>query len=163
MSSRDLLLCFAVALLVPSTVATAQTGQLQVDLEYEVAAARALMEKERRIVLASELLLNAEERDAFWPLYNEYAEEITEVSEIRVQLIADYAANYDNMTDEFANRMLRDHFEFQSRRLKTQQKYLKRFKRVLPPTKVVRFYQVENKLDAIVNFNLASQIPMVQD
>lgn len=141
----------------------AQMAEPQVDLKYQVEAARQLMDKERRIVFAAELVLTPEERDGFWPIYNEYAEEIGEVGNLRVQFITDYAANYDSMTDEKAERLLKDFFDYNDKLLKTRRKYLRRYKKVLPATKVARFYQVENKLDAIMNFNLASQIPLVQD
>lgn len=141
----------------------AQIAEPQVDLKYQVEAARQLMEKERRIVYAAELLLTPEERDGFWLIYNEYAEEIGEVGNLRVQFITDYAANYDSMTNEKAERLLTSYFDYNEKLLKTRRKYLRRYKKVLPTTKVARFYQVENKLDAILNFNLAAQIPLVQD
>ncbi len=163
MRPRKLLVSMALTLLTLPFTGRAQMAEPEVDLKYQVEAARQLMDKERRIVFAAELLLTPEERDGFWPIYNEYAEEIGEVGNLRVQFITDYAANYDTMTNEKAEKLLTSYFDYNEKLLKTRRKYLRRYKKVLPATKVARFYQVENKLDAILNFNLASQIPLVQD
>ncbi len=65
------------------------------------------------------------------------------------------------MSEEMADRMLTGHLEIQERELKLRQKYLRRFKKVLPTLKVAKLYQVENKLDAVLNYQLATQIPMI--
>jgi hypothetical protein len=163
MRLKTLLVSLTSALLTLPVAGRAQMAETQVDLEYQVEAARQLMDKERRIVFAAELLLTPEEREGFWPIYNEYAKEIGQVADLRVQFITDYAANYDTMTDERADRLLKSFFDYNEKLVKTRRKYLRRYKKVLPTTKVARFYQVENKLDAILNFNLAAQIPLVQD
>jgi hypothetical protein len=41
-----------------------------------------------------------------------------------------------------------------------RQKHVKIFKKLLPPVKVARFFQLENKLDAVVNYELAQSIPL---
>ena len=65
------------------------------------------------------------------------------------------------MSNELADRMMADYFDIQSRTLKIRKGYLKKFKKVLPSVKVAKFYQVENKLDAVLDYQLASQIPMI--
>jgi hypothetical protein len=163
MRLKTLLVSLTSALLTLPLAGRTQMAEPQVDFKYQVEAARQLMDKERRIVFAAELLLTPEESDGFWPIYNEYAEEIDEVGNLRVQFITDYAANFDTMTNEKAEGLLDDYFDYSKKLLDTRRKYLRRYKKVLPTTKVARFYQVENKLDAILNFNLAAQIPLVQD
>ena len=141
----------------------AQTAEPVVDFKYEVEAARDQMDKQRRIVLAGELNLTAEEREAFWPLFNKYAAELREAGDLQVKLIGDYADQYDRMTNEFAERMLDEYIDYHQQALKVKKKYIPRFKKVIPSTKVARLYQVESKLASVIDFNLASKIPLVQD
>ena len=159
----SMILTITAGLLLLPLAGFAQAPQPVVSLEGQVEAARKLMETERKLVIIGELTMTPAEAKEFWPVYNEYTAELREISDIRSQLIIDYAANYNNMTDDFATRMLDDYFDYSSQMLKTRQKYVRKFERVLPTIKVARLYQVENKLDAILNFNLAAQIPLLQE
>lgn len=153
---------FAATALFPAAGYT-QSTQVTVDIKHQLQAARNKMDKERRIILASELRLTPTERENFWPLYNEYREDTQVANDMRARLILDYADNYDHMTEEFADRMLSDYFEYSKSIIKVRERYVRRYKKILPTTKVARLYQVENKLDAVLNFKLAAQIPVVQD
>lgn len=157
---KILISLFLIALL-PSPGNTQQQEPF-VDFDAQMEAARKLMRTERRLVHATELDLTREESQAFWPIYMEYAAEIRVVGDRKVNLIAEYGQNFKTITDEFADRALKEAFAIDSDFLKIQKKYLKEFKRILPITKVVRFYQIESKLDAVVEFQLASQIPLME-
>jgi len=148
---------------VPALLLGQQPTVAPVDLKYEIEAARDKMEKELRIVLAGELNLTPKEREEFWPVFNEYYAERRKIGDLRVKLIRDYADNYEKMTEEFANRILDDFIKYNSDLVKLRKKYIRRFKATMPATKVARLYQVEGKLEAVVDFNLAAQIPLIQD
>jgi len=66
------------------------------------------------------------------------------------------------MTDEMANTLLNESMKFEEQSVKLEKKYLKKFRKILPGIKVTRYYQLENKLDAIINFDLASEIPLME-
>ena len=145
--------------------ATAQQQQTppSVDFKYEIEAARKLIEKERRVVIAGEMNLSDTERTPFWEIYTDYAAEMSEVSKDYADQITRYADNFDNMTDEVAEELLEGYFRVRRNRLKIREKYRKRYAKVLPVIKVARFYQAENKLDAVYDFQLASRIPMIAE
>jgi hypothetical protein len=160
-----LLLKLFISLFLLAALPTPGNAQQQaplIDFDAQMEAARKLMSTERRLVHATELELTREESKAFWPIYMEYTADIRAVGDRKVSLIAEYGKNFDSITDEFAERALKESFDIDSEFLKIQKKYLKDFKRALPITKVVRFYQIESKLDAVVNFQLASQIPLME-
>ena len=78
-------------------------------------------------------------------------------------LIARYAANYDNLTDPTADKLLdRLREGIEQARASLKAKYLPKFKKVLPAKKVARFYQVENKLDLLILAEMAEQIPLAR-
>jgi len=147
--------------LLPMAVA-AQEKEPLVGFDHQMEAARKLLRTERRLVHATELVLTPEESKAFWPIYNEYAAARTEIGNRKVQLITDYAENFDHITDEFADHALTELFEIDASHHAIRAQYLPKFKKILPIIKVVRFYQVENKLDAVINFQLAAQIPLME-
>lgn len=158
---RVALLFIATLIAVPMTAIVAQERKPLVTLESEIEAARKLMVRERKLVITGELVLTSEEKDAFWPVYNEYLAEMREVGDDEVGLITDFAATYQNMTEDAAERMLKEHLDIRSRKLKIRRNYVRRFRKVLPAVKVAKLYQVENKLDAVLDYQLASQIPMI--
>lgn len=143
--------------------AQAQERQLVVDLRYQVEAARKLMEKERRVVIAGEMNLTDSERQPFWGVYAEYEAAMAKVDKARASQLAEYAEIYRDLSEADAKRLLTDYFAQERETLKIREKFRKRFERVLPLFKVARFYQVENKLNAIYDFQLASRIPLIQD
>ncbi len=91
----------------------------------------------------------------------EYAAEKKRVNDRLVKIITDYAASFEDMSHKLARSLVDDHMDVQRDLLKVRKKYLRKFDKVLPPKKVARFYQIENKLDAITNVLLAEQIPLV--
>jgi hypothetical protein len=123
--------------------------------------ARTIAQTERKLVVSEALQLAPEESAAFWPVYDKYAAELKDAGALRVKVITDYAANYDQMSDAVAQELIDDSFKYQDKVLKIRKSYLGKFRKALPETKVARFYQVENKLDALTDFALARQIPLV--
>lgn len=158
---RTLPLVAALVSISLAPLSMAQEKTPLVTLEAEIEAARKQMVTERKLVIAGELVMTPDEAKAFWPVYNEYLAEMRTIGDDEVKLITDFADNYQNMSDELADQMLRDHLDIQSRSLKVRRNYLKKFKKVLPTIKVAKLYQVENKLDAVMDYQLASQIPMI--
>jgi hypothetical protein len=123
---------------------------------------REAMRADKKVVVADNMQLTESEAKAFWPVYEEYQTEMTAVGDRTIKLIEDYAANYQTMTDETAGKLLKEMMSVQGERLKVQEKYLPKFQKALPMTKVARFFQVENKIRAIVDYDLAAQIPLVK-
>ena len=87
---------------------------------------------------------------------------LNKINDRKVKLIMDYAKNYGNISDTMAKDMLKEFFDIQNATLKLKKKYVKKFENVLPPKKVFRYFQTENKLDALINIQLASEIPLMR-
>ncbi len=118
----------------------------------------------REVIVERNIQLSQQESQKFWPVYDGYRGAMAKVNDRRVKLITDYADSYvsENLSDEEALRLLSEFLSIEKARLKVKRQYVSRFKKVLPSKKVVRFFQVDNKLDAIVNMELAAEIPLVQ-
>jgi hypothetical protein len=78
-----------------------------------------------------------------------------------VKVVTDYAAAYPDVGDARAQALLAESLAADSDLLSLKKKYAKRFAKVLPPTRVARFFQIERKLDAVQNLSVAEQIPLI--
>ncbi len=123
---------------------------------------RSLAETGRQAVAAASLELSEAESAEFWPAYREYQSAIARVDDRFVDLIGDYARGFGSLTDEQAKSMAKDYFAIEKDRLSVRKKYFKKFRKIVGDKKAVRFLQVENKMDAIMRFGLAKEIPLMR-
>ena len=120
------------------------------------------LKADRQAVVAANLPLTEGEARAFWPVYKDYRGEVEKIGERAAKLIAAYAANFETMTDAKADAFFKDSLAIERDRLTVREKYVPKVRAVLPAQKAARFFQIENKLDAIVNVTVASEIPLVR-
>ena len=160
-SIRNITLALTLILAAPMAV-HAQVNENLAEFAPDIEAARTIMQTERKILIMREMALTSDEAAAFWPLYDEYVLARRELGDMRLKVITDYAANYETMTNELARSLADDSLSYETKVLKLKKKYLKKFRKVLPDIKVVRYFQLESKLDAIIEFDLASQIPLME-
>ena len=128
----------------------------------EVQSARADIHAARTKLVAANLPLTEEEGAKFWPLYNQYRGDVSKLNDRSLALIKDCAASYDSMSDEKASDLLKQQMAIDEDRLKLKKSYLGKFEKVLPQKKVARYYQIERKLDASVQYEAAKNIPLVK-
>lgn len=130
----------------------------------ELANARALLQAGREQVIRDDLQLTEKEAAIFWPVYKGYRGEKRIVQDRHANMVADFLKRYDQggFTDEYADQLIEDHFEIQTAILELQMRYVPMFRGVLPALKVARFYQLENKMDAEIDAQLALVVPLVE-
>ncbi len=128
----------------------------------QVEAARALVREGARQIVRDELVLTAEEKEKFWPLYDKYRAEILVVEDAYVDLLRGFLQQYYgySLTESDAKEYTDMYFDIQSDRLKIRKKYLRRFRKILPNITVMRLYQIENKIRAEVDAALAVTVPL---
>ncbi|MDH3941713.1 MAG: hypothetical protein OET46_12045, partial [Xanthomonadales bacterium] len=103
-----------------------------------------------------------EEKEKFWPLYREYREAMAGVGDKRLAVIVDYANNVERMTDPLAKQLLDRSFKVDKEFIQTKERYVKKFRRILPDIKVVRLMQLENRMDIAVDMKVAEGIPLMK-
>ena len=117
---------------------------------------------DKKLVVAVALDLTDKEAKEFWPVYGAYQSDMIEHYDRVAKLIGDYAAAYQSMNDATATRLLGDFLALETDYAALLTRYAPRFHGVLPPRKVARFYQIENKLRALLDYQLARDIPFVK-
>ncbi len=123
---------------------------------------REVVQTERKVIVSGNMGFTEEEGRQFWPVYNDYRSEMREVNDRRVQLVRNYLENYETFSEKQAEEMVRDFLDIEMDRLSLKRSYIRKFKKTLPQKKVLRFYQVDNKLDSIIDFDLARGIPLAR-
>ncbi len=147
-----------------STVVLGQSSESSILRNQELASARSLLQAGRADIIREELRLSDEESAEFWPVYDKYHAEIMAVRDRQAKMIAEFVRRNREgvLTDEYAEDLIKDYFEIKGDLLNVQESFLERFRQVLPALKVARFYQLENKMDAGIDAQLALFVPLVE-
>ena len=125
-----------------------------------VADVRAGIQKDRNAIVGAAMDLTDAQAGPFWELYAQYRAARKPAADRIAALLVDYAKNVDTLTDEKAAKLLDEMLSIQKQEAATKAEWAAKFKAKLPGKVVARFFQVDNKLDAIVLFQLASEIPL---
>jgi hypothetical protein len=120
------------------------------------------LKAQKRAFVAVNMKLTDAEDPKFWPVYDSYQKDLDKIYERMAAMIVDYARNYDTLTDGKANQLLITNLALEGDLLKLGESYLAKFSAVLPQKKVARYYQLENKIQAVIRYDLADQIPLVK-
>ena len=143
----------------PSTESAAAGSQTNMDIFIQKIKA------DKKLLIATNMDLNDAEGKKFWPLYDAYQKELAQINQRLGKTIKAYADAYNQgkgtISNDAAKKLLNEALAVEESELKLRQSYSGKLSKVLPATKVVRYLQIENKIRAIVKFELAAQIPLV--
>ena len=115
----------------------------------------------RKALVAANLNLTDDEAAKFWPIYDRYQKEIITVSDRGLAVIKDYMDNYANLPDDKAKKLVEDYLTAEADRVQVRRTFIPEFAAVLTGRKLARLYQIENKMDAVIRYDLASTIPVI--
>jgi hypothetical protein len=117
----------------------------------------------RKALVAVNLRLTDNEAAKFWPVYDRYQKEINAVGDRWLGVIREYTAAFPNLSNDKAMKLLEDYLAVEADRVRVRRAYVPEFAAVLPGRAVARFYQIENKMDAVIRYDLAATIPVVEE
>jgi hypothetical protein len=142
-----------------SPPAESETGE---DITSELELTRASIQLRRQALVTAAMDLAPKEAEAFWPLYREYRMEMAKVGDRLSKLLVQYSEQYDTLTDAQAATIMDEYLGIEKARNGVRGKFVPRFRKILPARKAMRFFQVDNKLDAVVSAQLASIVPLAR-
>ena len=122
----------------------------------------AQIQNDKRAVMLQSLALDDAQMTAFTPVYDDYQAERKKIAEEGVRIIDSFAANYDSMTDDAAGKLLKDWMAQEEDKNELMKKTIKKLDKVLPTTKVLRFVQIENKLNTVLSLPAVRGIPLAK-
>ena len=115
---------------------------------------------DKKLFIAENMALTEAQAKAFWPVYESYQAELEKNFERMAKLIELYAENYETLTDEMAKKIVQEWFAIDDKELKLRKAFLPKFQKVLPDIKVARYFQLERKILATVDYAMAANIPL---
>ena len=132
-----------------------------VEVERDLALMRRDLRAEKKQLIALNVPFTETEATKFWPVYDEYALEMSKVNDAFYALIKEYAANQKTLTDAQASSIINRWAELQVQQAKTRQKYIPIVEKVISSRKAALFFQIDRRLYALMDLQVASQIPLI--
>ena len=147
---------FAVAALLALPAAAQTASDMQI-LAQKIKA-------DKKLVVAANMQLTEEEAKGFWPVYDAYQKDLQKINQRLIGTIKRYADAYNKgpVSDEVAKKLINQAIGVEEAEVKLKRAYVPKLEKVLPGTKVARYMQIENKIRAVVKYELAAQIPLVE-
>jgi len=126
-----------------------------------------LLEKlkaDKKLIVSDNMQLTEREAKGFWPIYDAYQADLHKANNRLIAVIQSYANDYQNetMTDQKARKLVDDLLAIENGEVQRQKSYVPKLMAVLPPRKVMRYLQIESKIRAVVRYQLAQNIPLVE-
>jgi outer membrane murein-binding lipoprotein Lpp len=145
----------------------AQTTQPAADrdraasIDEQIAMLRLDLRSTRKQVVAANMKLSDAEAEKFWPIYDQYVKELVDINNAKYALIKEYLQN-TNMTDEQADSLSKRWIEVDSSVVQLRLKYIPIFRKALSAKGTAMFFQLDRRVQMMIDLQLASAIPLVQ-
>lgn len=125
---------------------------------------RGKINADKKLVVAANMDLTESEAKGFWPVYDEYQKDLQKINRRLVSLLGSYAADLWNksLTDDKAKTLIDEVIAIEIAEANLKSTYAPKLSKVLPAKKVARYLQIENKIRAVVKYDLAQGVPLVQ-
>jgi len=156
---------FSGKLLIATFIILIVTGLFPVCAQEQTAGMDALrdaIQADKKAYIAQYLQLTEAEGKEFWPYYNSYQFDLQKINDRLVKLIDDYAIKYKSLSDQDAGKMVEKYLAIERDQVKLRELYFQTLCKTLPVKKVTRYLQLENKISALVRYELAARIPLVK-
>jgi len=157
MTRNSVLFTITFLMSVLSPLCGAQSPEPSIDSTIEVA--RAGMQADRATIITAGMDFSDKDAAAFWPIYRRYEYERSTLDDSRVVVIKEYTQKYPNLSDSEAKAMAERMFDFDSRLAALKRKYFKKFNKVLPALTVTKFFQLERRIDLLMDVQVESSLP----
>ena len=146
---------------VPMFAQAAPSAQPQAASDQDIEALRHDLRAQRKEITAQNMTLTADEATKFWPIFDQYRKEAIKPNDDRWALIKEYAANYNTMTDAEAQDYMTRANAVDQQLMVLRMKYVPLFEKVISPKKTALWFQIDHRIDLLINLQLSAVIPMV--
>jgi len=125
---------------------------------------RQKIKADKKLVVAANMQLTEAEAKGFWPVYEAYQKDLAQINSRIAQTVKSYAEAYNKGTvsDETAKKLISEAIAIEESETKMKRDYMARLDKVIPGIKIARYLQIENKIRAIIRYELAANIPLVE-
>jgi hypothetical protein len=140
------------------------SGTFHAQTSSDMEILRQKIKADKKLVISNNLSLTEAEGKSFWPIYDAYQTELSALNARTMKLITSYATAYNAgpITGATAKTLLTEMMAIDEAELKLRQSYVPKFGSAIPAEKVAKYVQIENKIRAVIKYELAASIPLVQ-
>ncbi len=151
----------------PKTLAQAATAQQpsassQQAIDQDVKLLREDIRAKKKKLVAANLQLTPDQATKFWPVYDQYTADLVKINDQKYALIKEYADTWGTMTDDQAISMLQRSLEVDGQVNQLRVRYIPIFNKVVPGKTTATFFQLDRRIQAMIDLQLSSQLPLVQ-
>ena len=136
----------------PSQAATLNDSQA---LDSDIELIRRDVRSQKKQIVAANLTLTDAEAEKFWPVYDRYTVDLSKIYDTKIALIQEYLEQYQTMSGNEAENYLRRRAAAEQEVMQLRLKYVPEFRKVLSGRQTALFFQIEWRLDLLVNLQLA--------
>jgi hypothetical protein len=154
-----LLTCGAVFAQGNSSQASAQTPA---SIDQDIALLRKDLRSQRKQIIAANMNLTGDEAEKFWPIYEQYVNDLVQINNTKYELIKQYALNSGTMSADQADSAIKKWLGVDESVTQLRTKYVPAFRKVLSAQKTALFYQLDRRVQLMIDLQLASQIPLIE-
>jgi hypothetical protein len=130
-------------------------------IDQEIAMLRSDLRSTRKQVIAANMKLTDTEAEKFWPTYDQYVAELVKINDAKYALIKEYLQN-TNMTDEQADGLSKRWLAVDESVIQLRLKYIPIFRRALSAKGTAQFFQLERRVQIMIDLQLVSSIPLIE-
>ncbi len=127
----------------------------------DISLLRKDIQKSKIELITDAMKFSQAESESFWPIYKEYAGEQQAINQTRLNILTDYAVSLDKMNAEKAHELTTRMLNVDESYLALKRKYFPRFETALGGTRAAKFFQIDNRLTALLNLQLAAEVPLI--
>jgi hypothetical protein len=129
--------------------------------DQDIEMLRSDLRAQRKQIVAQNMNLTADEATKFWPIFEQYRKEAIKPNDERWAVIKDNAMNHNTMTDAQAYNYIKRLAAVDEELIALRLRYVAVFEKVISPKKTALWYQIDRRIDLLINLQLSSQVPLV--
>jgi hypothetical protein len=130
--------------------------------DQDIALLRRDLRSQKKQIVAANMNLTDKEAEQFWPIFEKYTDELMAINNKKYAAIKQYVQSYDTLTDEQAEKLTLDALEVDQSVSQLRQRYIPIFEKVISPKKTALFMQLDRRLVLLIDLQLSSTLPLVQ-
>lgn len=158
--SKIIFLFLAIVLTCTTAFAQKETTT-GVETDKDIGLLRRDLRAEKKQLIALNLPLTPEEATKFWPVYDQYAADMSKVYDEFYKVVKEYVAVQKTVSDADASRMMKRWAELQVQVAQTRLRYLPIVEKVIPASKAAHFFHIDRRLYSLMDLQVVSQTPLI--
>ena len=144
----------------PSPASNTSYEDTQWSPDEDIQLLKSNLRSQKKQVVAANMDLTDQEAEKFWPVYDRYAADLAKIYDTKIALLREYLETSETMSGDEAESYLRRRAGVEEDVMQLRLKYLPEFRQALSGRETALFYQIEWRLDLMINLQLA-QVPMI--